>query len=162
VYYADNQFLDCIRKAEKDFFNPIASMYHYNHIYIRHDERYLQKEDCSMKRFLYYLRGVLACKWIEQNKTLPPVAFSELVDRTVDEKNIRERINALIILKKDGEEYDMLVVDKGLIEYARYWADYFVERIGSFKPEMIRVSTSILDSIICDMVLLNDKETYRP
>jgi len=115
-----------------------------------------------MKRFLYYLRGVLACKWIEQNKTLPPVAFSELVDRTVDEKNIRERINALIILKKDGEEYDMLVVDKGLIEYARYWADYFVERIGSFKPEMIRVSTSILDSIICDMVLLNDKETYRP
>ena len=154
VYYTDNHFLDCIRKAEKDFFNPISSMYHYSRIYIKHDERYLQKGDCSMKKFLYYLRGILACKWIELNKSLPPVAFSELVDGTVDEKYIRERINDLILLKKDGEEHDMLVVDKGLIEYARHWADYFVECIGSFKPEMIRVSTSILDSILCDMVFL--------
>ena len=154
VYYADTHFLDCIRNVEKNFFNPTASMYHYNHIYTKHDERYLKKRDCSMKKFLYYLRGVLACKWIEQHKSLPPVAFRELVDRTVDERSMRERIEDLILLKKDGEEHDMLVVDKGLIEYARYWAEYFVEHIGSFRPETTHASTSELDSILYDTVLL--------
>jgi hypothetical protein len=77
-----------------------------------------------------------------------------LVYGTVEEKNIKERINELLLLKKDGEEHDMLVVDTGLIEYARYWADYFVEHIGAFRPEMTHASTSALDSILYNTVLL--------
>ena len=79
-YCVDEEFEQRIRAVEKDFFNPIRVMYHYNHIYIKHDERYLQKQGYPMKRFLYYLRGILACKWIESNKSLPPVAFKELLD----------------------------------------------------------------------------------
>ena len=87
VYYKDDDFVKRIREVENDYFNPIKAMYHYNHIYIKHDERYLQEQGYPLKRFLYYLRGILACKWIENNKTLPPVAFKELLDATIEDEN---------------------------------------------------------------------------
>jgi predicted nucleotidyltransferase len=70
VYYMDKEFESRLKEVEATFLNPIKNMYHYNHIYNKHNERYLQHEKCELKRFLYYLRGILACKWIEQNNTL--------------------------------------------------------------------------------------------
>ncbi|MBO7541235.1 MAG: nucleotidyltransferase domain-containing protein [Bacteroidales bacterium] len=153
VYRADYAFLARIRTAAQDFFNPIASMYHYNHIYISHDERYLQRPDCSMKRFLYYLRGVLACRWIEQRRTLPPVPFAKLVEATVEEASLRAKIDQLLQLKKSGEEHDVSVVDHDLMTYARNLADYYNEHIESFRPELDKHHTETLDDLLYDMVM---------
>lgn len=155
VYYKDEDFVKRIREIEKDYFNPIRTMYHYNHIYIKHDERYLQKQGYPMKRFLYYLRGILACKWIESNKSLPPVAFKELLDATVEDKAIRTKIDELIRLKKSGKEHDMLTVEDSLVDYARNLADYYNGIIDSFRPELNEASTDALDSILYDMVMNN-------
>lgn len=155
VYYKDEDFVKRIREIEKDYFNPIRTMYHYNHIYIKHDERYLQKQGYPMKRFLYYLRGILACKWIESNKSLPSVAFKELLDATVEDKAVRAKIDELIRLKKSGKEHDMLTVEDSLVDYARNLADYYNGIIDSFRPELNEASTDALDSILYDMVMNN-------
>ena len=155
VYYKDDEFVKRIREVENDYFNPIRTMYHYNHIYIKHDERYLQKQGYPMKRFLYYLRGVLACKWIESNKSLPPVAFKELLDATVEDKAIRAGIDELIRLKKSGKEHYMLIVEDSLVNYAHDLADYYNSIIESFRPELNETSTDALDSILYDMVMTN-------
>ena len=89
VYYEDKVFVSRIREVEKDFFNPIKTMYHYNHIYNKDNERFHKKDGVDMKRFLYYLRGVLACKWIESNLSLPPVPFNELVDARKSNQRLR-------------------------------------------------------------------------
>ena len=153
VYYADTAFAKRIQEVANDFFNPVVLMYHYFSIYKKHNERYLQKDECSMKRFLYYLRGILACKWIEANKTIPPVLFSKLVMATVDDKEIRAKIDELIRLKKSGKEHDIKVVDNTLMQYARHWADYFTERVETFRPERNDASSEVLDSILYDMVM---------
>ena len=155
VYYKDEDFVKRIREIERDYFNPIRTMYHYNHIYIKHDERYLQKQGYPMKRFLYYLRGILACKWIEKNKSLPPVAFNELLDATVEDNEIRAKVDELISLKKSGKEHDMLTVEDSLVDYARHLADYYNGIIDSFRPELNRTSTDALNSILYDMVMAN-------
>ncbi len=155
IYYKDQEFVSRIREVEKDFFNPIKSMYHYNSIYNKHNERYVQRGDASMKHFLYYLRGILACKWIEKTPSLPPVPFDELVAATVDDSRIKLKIEELIKMKTSGKEYDMLVVDKNLMQYARQWADYFNETIASFRPELNLASADALDSILYDMVMAN-------
>lgn len=155
VYYKDEDFVKRVREIEKDYFNPIRTMYHYNHIYIKHDERYLQKQGYPMKRFLYYLRGILACKWIECNKSLPPVAFKELLDATIEDKEIRAKVDELIHLKKSGKEHDMLTVEDSLVDYARNLADYYNGIIDSFRPELNEASTDALDSILYDMVMAN-------
>ena len=105
-----------------------------------------------MKRFLYYLRGVLACKWIDNNNSLPPVPFKELVEATVDDAGIRSKIDDLLEIKKGGKESDMQVVDKALLDYARQWEVYYNERIGTFRPEQNEAQTWKLDAILRDMV----------
>jgi len=152
VYYVNEDFAKRIHEVEKDFFNPIKMMYYYNQIYNKYNERYLQHEGYHMKYFLYYLRGILACKWIEKYNSLPPMPFNELVDATVDDYEIKAKIHELIRIKKSGKEHDMLVVDNILVEYARKWADYYNERVGSLRPEQDNVSIETLDSILYDMV----------
>lgn len=153
VYFADEEFVGRVRSAAIRFYNPAASMYHYNRMYVKHDERYLQREGCSMKRFLYYLRGVLACRWIEANGTLPPVAFKQLVDATVEDEGMRARIEGLVRLKRSGEEHAVEVVDRELMAYAREMAEYYNERVGSRRPEQKGCATEVLDAILYDMVL---------
>lgn len=155
IYYLDEEFGKRIHEVAKDYYNPVKSMYHYNHMYNKHNERYLQQEGYPMKRFLYYLRGVLACKWIESHQSLPPVPFKELVDATVDDNEIKMLIDELISIKRGEKECDMLVVDEKLVQYARYWADYYNERVSTFRPEQNEASTKALDAILFDMVQLH-------
>lgn len=151
IYMIDADFAERIRQIESKYFNPTRAMYHYNHIYNKHNERYLQHEDCNMKRFLYYLRGVLACRWIEQRKTLPPVAFEELVDAMVEDASIREAIRSLIEIKKSGTECSIAVVDQGLMAYARRLADDYNKIVNEFRPLIERPTDDALDTILFDM-----------
>lgn len=160
VYKIDREFVERIRNIEKDYFNPISAMHHYNHIYNKHNERYLQREDCDIKRFLYYLRGVLACKWIEQHLSLPPVRFMQLVEATVDDASIREAIQALVEIKKSGVEHDMTIVNKNLVAYAHNLANYYNETIDAFKPQHNKVPSDMLDSILYDMVQIFNGDRF--
>ena len=157
VYKIDREFAERIHKVEKDYFNPVRAIYHYNRVYNKHNERYLQQDDCNMKRFLYYLRGVLACKWIEQYLSLPPVRFMQLVEATVDDASIREAIQTLVEIKKSGVEHDMTIVNKNLVTYAHNLANYYNETIDAFRPQQDKVSSDALDSIFYDMVINIDR-----
>lgn len=152
IYRCEDYFSQRLATVEDNYFNPIKLMYHYNHIYKKHNQRYLQQEGYPMKRFLYYLRGILACKWIEQKMTLPPVSFMELVDATVEDKIIVAKIEDLIQIKRGDKECDINVVDESLVAYARHWDEYFEQKIDSFRPEVKPVSTEPLDTILFDMV----------
>jgi len=153
VYLADETFVRRIREVERQFFDPVKSMYHYNHIYNKHNERYLQHKGYPAKRFLYYLRGILACKWIENNKTLPPVPFKQLVEATVKDKTMLDKINELILMKKSERECDMMTVDNSLVEYARSMGDYYNNCVNTFWPEQNHITDEMLDSILYDMVI---------
>ena len=152
IYYVDEEFAMRIHAVEKEFFNPVKTMYHYNHLYSKFNERFLQQEGFPMKQFLYYLRGVLACKWIEAKQAMPPVAFKELLDTTIDDEKVKTKVEELIELKREGKECDMLAIDESLVQYARQWADYYNLRVSTFRPEESKVSSEALDSILYDMV----------
>lgn len=153
VYYQDDSFVKRLLGLEANYFNPIHSIYHYYRIYVKHDERYLQREGFPMKRFLYYLRGVLACRWIYEHQTLPPVAFEELVDATVPEETIRKEVAHLLDLKRQSKEHDMMVVSPVLYAYAQKMADYYRQRIDAYRPALLRQDKRReLDSLLYDIV----------
>lgn len=153
VYLSDETFVRRIREVERQFFDPVKTMYHYNHMYNKHNERFLQQEGYPAKRFLYYLRGILACKWIENNMSLPPVRFTQLVDATVKDKALVDKINELILMKKGERECDMMVVDNSLVEYARGMSEHYNDCVNSFRPEHKHATDELLDSILYDMVI---------
>lgn len=154
VYYRDDAFLSRILAMAQDFFNPVHTMYHYQHIYVKHDERYLERDGAQLKRFLYYLRGVLACRWIDLHGSLPPVAFAELTEAVVPEEDMRKEIFDLLELKRMSKEYDKEIVPPELFGYAKTMADYYSAHVGEYRPENLRTDRrKELDCLLYDMVM---------
>lgn len=153
VYSKNESFVERLLGLEADYFNPIHSIYHYHRIYVKHDERYLQREGFPMKRFLYYLRGVLACQWIYEYQTLPPVPFEELVAATVPEEKIRKEVTRLLELKRQSKEHDMMIVSPMLLTYVQKKADFYRRHINAYRPALLRQDRRHeLDSLLYDFV----------
>lgn len=73
IVYIDNmQLKSVLLSSEIHFFNTKRGIYHYFHVATNHQNRYLEKRGVELKRFLYYFRSLLACKWIIKNGTPPP------------------------------------------------------------------------------------------
>lgn len=153
VYYAHEEFVERMHKLEKNFFNPVKAMCHYNRIYTKHNEWETQVNGCNIKRFLYYLRGVLACKWLEINKTLPPVRFQELLEAITLDNHIKELIYSLIEIKRGGKECDINIIPKELSEYAQQLGSYYNNIVDDFRPQQVYQSTKELDTMLYDMVI---------
>ena len=110
--------------------NPILqAMFHYNHIYKKHSDRYIRDYGLPLKRFLYYLRGILVCKWLSQKATMPPVRFKELVDATVEEPDMKAKIAHLLELKKRSNEHNLEPVDEQLFAWAQEWAEFYNQKV---------------------------------
>lgn len=50
------------------------------------------------KKYFYVLRPILACKWIEKRKCLPPVLFQDLTDAVLEE-NMKPIVDNLVEMK---------------------------------------------------------------
>ena len=65
---------------------------------------YLKGERVRTKKYLYVLRPLLACQWIENDPTPPPMAFEDLLDRLLPEGPVRSAIDALLEVKRRSAE----------------------------------------------------------
>lgn len=148
IYLCDREFLDILRHAQADFYNPIHAMYHFFNIARRHDEGYLRRNGCTLKKFLYFLRGLLACEYIEKHRKHPPVDFRELLDSTVTDASIKDKIKSLLVLKKKSKESDANVVDGELQDYAYSLYNGREETLADFRPLLNERSLSELDVIL--------------
>ena len=69
---------------------------------------YLKGDEVWIKKYLYVLRPLLACHWIEHHQNLPPVRFQELVHfASTDFPYLSKPIEELLILKRGGLEKEM-------------------------------------------------------
>ena len=63
IVYIDNmQLRNVLLSDEIHFINTKRGEHHYFHIGTNHQNRYLEKRDVELKRFLYYFRSLLTCK----------------------------------------------------------------------------------------------------
>src|SRR5688500_4899176 len=65
---------------------------------------YLRGERIRTKKYLYVIRPVLACQWIEQSDAPPPMAFEDLLDRLLPAGDVREAIDDLLVVKRVSKE----------------------------------------------------------
>lgn len=114
IYLADEMFREEIIGLHNEFYNPIHAMYHFYNIATRHDEAYLRRHDCTLKKFLYFLRGVLACEYIRKHGVHPPVNFLTLADAVVDDADCRKDIHELVRIKSQSKEHDNMPVSESL------------------------------------------------
>ncbi|MHA7965324.1 nucleotidyltransferase domain-containing protein [Paenibacillus sp. CAU 1782] len=88
-------------------FAPKSCLYHYLNMARGNFRTYLQGETVRLKKYFYVLRPVLACQWIAERGTMPPMEFDMLVNTLLPQKGeLRETVEDLLTRKKRGDELD--------------------------------------------------------
>ena len=85
------------------FFQKKAGLYHYLSTAQKNYREYLKGEQVRLKKYFYVLRPILACRWILEKQTPPPMRFSELADACLDEALV-PAVTDLLRLKMETPE----------------------------------------------------------
>jgi hypothetical protein len=96
-----------------NYFVSKAGLHHYLSTAKGNYREYLKGDTVRLKKYFYVIRPILACEWIMDRQTPPPVLFDELAKNYMD-KDIAPIVNELVELKKktpelgEGKRIDIL------------------------------------------------------
>ncbi|ATH94292.1 hypothetical protein ACH95_03670 [Bacillus glycinifermentans] len=105
VYYEAYSLAENMRKLKLRAFSPVSCMYHYLNMASGNFRHYLEREQVKVKKYFYVLRPILACRWIENHQTVPPIEFPVLLEELVEDGPLKTEIGYLLDRKKKGEEF---------------------------------------------------------
>jgi predicted nucleotidyltransferase len=124
-----------LRDLGNEYFNPRSCLHHYLHMAEGNYRNYLQKEVVKVKKYFYVLRPILACDWIRQHNTMPPIVFQQLLDSQLTDAGLLAIIQALLDRKTKGEEFNESPKIQAL--------NNFLEDKISFYNHYLKTSTNI-------------------
>ena len=85
------------------YFVAKSGLYHYLSTAKSNYREYLKGETVRLKKYFYVLRPLLACKWILAEGTPPPMLFTALMDKYLDEE-LKPDVERLLELKINTPE----------------------------------------------------------
>lgn len=85
-------------------FSPHRCFRHYYSMARGNIRNYFATDTVPLKKYLYVLRPILACQWIEQRLSMPPVPFGELMEAMVKDQGLRRALDDLVSLKQASTE----------------------------------------------------------
>lgn len=155
VFIMDEDFIQQMHKFERMCYNTKSAMYHFYSISVKHNQRYLDVE-VTLKRFIYYMRGLLACRWIEQYACHPPIEIDELIDATItDNETVRLAAHELLALKRQGKKHDKDLVQNGLAEYIFAMQEYYKDLLPNRAADKPGFDLQVISKYLMDIVLAN-------
>jgi predicted nucleotidyltransferase len=105
IIYTETQAVGALLKQYSEkCFSPIATMYHYLGMAKNSFADVEGKELIKLKKLFYALRATLACKWIIEKKSVPPIIFGTMVNELNFNATLKARIVELIALKLTKNE----------------------------------------------------------
>ena len=107
VYRRDDLVMSQYEDLARVFFKPQACFQHYVSMANTNTREFLQKDQVRLKKYLYVLRPIFACLWIEQFGEMPPIEFHRLLDRLLPTGSLRAEIDALLVKKMAGGEAEV-------------------------------------------------------
>ncbi len=90
----------------KDYFSKKVSIHHYCGTAKSAYMKFLQEDMVKYKKYVYALRPLLSCKYIEEKQTIPPVMFEELLQQELDIM-VRKAIEEMLEIKAKTDEKDL-------------------------------------------------------
>ena len=103
IVYMETEFADQFRSVMRDYFSSRKSLYHYISMAEGNYREYLKGEMVRAKKYFYVLRPVLACNWILDRQTPPPMLFDELAAAELPSE-LKSDVDRLLDLKINSPE----------------------------------------------------------
>lgn len=128
VYLQQFSTAEKLRDLTVEYFNPKSCLHHYLHMAEGNFQAYLLKKEVRVKKYFYVLRPILACDWIMQTNTMPPIEFIKLLDSQVKDENIKTEIQNLLKRKISGEELNeepkIEILNDFLEQKIKFYSEY--------------------------------------
>ena len=98
IVYMETEFAEKMRALMGKYFSTKHSLYHYLSMAEGNYREYLKTDLVRAKKYFYVLRPVLACRWILDMGTTPPMRFTELVQTELP-KELKAEVDRLLEIK---------------------------------------------------------------
>ena len=160
IVYQKTEFADKFRDLMMHYFSSKKTLYHYVSMAEGNYREYLKGDLVRAKKYFYVLRPVLACQWILDWGTPPPMLFSELLKAELPVELI-DVVNQLLELKMNSPEVKLIKRISEINEYL----DESIPRIkravrlleDSLTPDWNELNQLFLQSLEWKGVYNNDK-----
>lgn len=104
VYKTEGILHETLLRLMNEFYSLRAGMHHYLGMTMNTLTSDLMGDQVRVKKYLYALRSVLACKWIMTYNTVPPMEFAKLRQLIKEENELNRLIDQLLEQKLQGDE----------------------------------------------------------
>lgn len=103
VVYRRTDFFQQVQPLLGQYFSPKKGVHHYLSTAQHTRKTHLTGEMVKPKKYFYAIRPLLACRWVLQRQTPPPVPFRTLVDELL-EPELRPEVERLLQIKQETPE----------------------------------------------------------
>lgn len=131
IVYKTTEEWEAVYKSAKPYFSVKAALYHYYGTANSTFKQYLQEDEVKYKKYVYALRPLLACKYIEEGHEIPPVKFEDLLKQSLPEK-LREEIKEMLVIKAESDEKDL----KPKMPVIQEYIEKEIDRYGQLSKAM--------------------------
>lgn len=98
IVYKTTPFAERFLPMTQRYFSSKKGLWHYLSMAEGNNRAYLGGETVRAKKYFYVLRPVLACRWILEKGTPPPMLFAELAESQLD-AGLKDTVAQLLDLK---------------------------------------------------------------
>lgn len=116
IVYKTTPFAEQFKPVMLRYFSSKNGLWHYLHMAESNYREHLRNNMVKAKKYFYVLRPILACRWILERETPPPMLFSELVKSQLPD-HLEETVQKLLDLKMNSPEVKMIPRIDVLNEY---------------------------------------------
>lgn len=107
IVYRQTDFIDRLTPVMDGYFSCKSGLYHYLSMAEGNYREYLKGDMVRAKKYFYVLRPILACKWILNKQTRPPMLFRDLMESELDEA-LKPAVQQLLDLKMNAPEIKLI------------------------------------------------------
>ena len=116
IVYRETAFAGELRGVMQRYFSARRALSHYLSMAGNNYRAYLRADTVKPKKYFYALRPVLACRWVLDKGTPPPMLFSELMEAELDPALLPE-VNRLLELKRNAPEVKTIPAIESIDRY---------------------------------------------
>lgn len=137
LVYTTTPFAESFRLAMYRYFLPRSGLWHYLQMAEGNYRESLRGGMVKAKKYFYVLRPILACRWILEKGTPPPMLFSELAESQLPEY-LEDAVKGLLELKMNAPEVQMIPRVDILNEYLERSIAGIRELVRQYRGESLR------------------------
>lgn len=131
IYRKNDEFFSKFEPLLSEYFSTKNGLYHYLSMAKSNYREFLQGDIVKAKKYFYVLRPVLACRWILDKASPPPMKFKELAAAELPGK-LQSDVDRLLDIKMHSPEIKMIP----RVDAINRYLDDSIEEISSLIAEL--------------------------